>query len=245
VNVANARRKRAPSSVREHKKQAARAEILGVARALIESKGYRNTRMREIAKAARISYQTLYNYFPAKSMIVQALLDGERARAQTGRDTAGGTTSYVPLRELTSTNPAQRAAGILDGHCLHLRSVVERAFDAAADRQRGLWREVVLDLLRHPTSDYCALTLLVPDGADLLFESVRSAHANGVLKPDCNAQVLARLVCRLVDSNLLQLLVQPLLSRRDAARIMTEQLEMLLEPYLEEDTVEAPIADSQ
>jgi AcrR family transcriptional regulator len=226
-------------SIREQKKQAARAEILAVARGLIESKGYHSTRMREIAKAARISYQTLYNYFPAKSLIVRALLDGQRRDGDTSRPAPG---TFVPLAALTGAGPA-RGSSVLDNDCHRLRSVIERALGAAAERQRGLWREVVLDALRQPTNDYVALTLLVPDGPEQLFETVRSAQADGILVEDCNAQTLAQLICRVVDSNLLQLLVQASLSRREMARVLTEQLEMLLQPYLT-DSANAPAANS-
>ena len=61
-------------SLREKKKQKARQDILNAARDLIEQHGYDQAKMRDIAVAANLSYQTLYNYFPTKALILQALL---------------------------------------------------------------------------------------------------------------------------------------------------------------------------
>ena len=61
-------------SLREAKKQRARQDILAAARELIDADGYEQTTMRDIAAAAELSYQTLYNYFPTKALILQALL---------------------------------------------------------------------------------------------------------------------------------------------------------------------------
>ena len=67
-------------SLRERKKQQARIDILEAASELITAKGYDDTTMRDIAAAASMSYQTLYNYFPNKALIVQALLTADAAR---------------------------------------------------------------------------------------------------------------------------------------------------------------------
>ena len=61
-------------SLREAKKLRARHDILTAARELIDTHGYEQTTMRDIATAAELSYQTLYNYFPTKALILQALL---------------------------------------------------------------------------------------------------------------------------------------------------------------------------
>ncbi len=74
-------------SLREQKKVRARSDILAAANTLIARKGYENTTMREIADAANLSYQTLYNYFPSKALIVQAMLtDVDKARHAHRRD---------------------------------------------------------------------------------------------------------------------------------------------------------------
>jgi AcrR family transcriptional regulator len=60
-------------SLRQINRQKKRASILDAAKALVAQSHWQNTTMREIAKAAQVSYQTLYNYFPSKADIVRAL----------------------------------------------------------------------------------------------------------------------------------------------------------------------------
>jgi AcrR family transcriptional regulator len=234
VNTAKKRTKENPR-LREQKKRAARAEILRVARGLIEAKGYSHTRMREIALAARISYQTLYNYFPAKSLILQALLTEHGEGAESSPLPA----AFAPPTELKRVETSPRETE-LQVYCRQLRTVIERAFQVASGSRRGLWREVVADALRSPARDYCALSLLAPEGPETLREAVRGPHAAGGLDPDVDTDALASLVCRVVDSNLLQFLLQPSLSRRQAATIITEQLDLLLQPYVSGRMVLAP-----
>jgi AcrR family transcriptional regulator len=214
VDTASELRREHPP-LREQKKMAARAEILRAARELLDAKGYKHTRMREIAQAARVSYQTLYNYFPAKSLIVQALLSHpEVAEQQHGRRE----------RRLLEV-PAEPIP------CRRMRGVVERAFDAAIDRHRGLWREVLLDALRDARGEHAALALLAPGGAEAIFDAVRMAQQTGILSSTVDADALARLTCRVIDANLLQLLVQPARSRREASRTLADELDLLLLPY--------------
>jgi AcrR family transcriptional regulator len=67
---------------REQNKQRARQAIVAAAAELIASRGYEATTTRQVAAAAGISYQTLYNHFPSKSAIVEAIVtDGQEAVA--------------------------------------------------------------------------------------------------------------------------------------------------------------------
>ena len=75
-------------SLRERKKQQVRDEILATASVHITRHGFHETNMRAIADDADISHQTLYNYFPTKAALVQALL---------GRDTAKITEQLTEL----------------------------------------------------------------------------------------------------------------------------------------------------
>jgi AcrR family transcriptional regulator len=219
VSTASELRRESPP-LREQKKMAARAEILRAARELLDAKGYKRTRMREIAQAARVSYQTVYNYFPAKSLIVQALLnDGERAAQQSGRRE----------RHLLEV-PAEPVP------CRRMRAVAEQAFDAATDTKRGLWREVLLAALRAPREAHPTLALLAPGGPETIADAVRTAQQTGILSSAVDADALARLTCRVIDANLLQLLVEPARSRREASRVMTDELDLLLQPYTISET---------
>lgn len=59
---------------RQQNKQRIRQTILGVATDLIAEQSLDTTTTRQIAKAAGISYQTLYNHFPSKAALVQAII---------------------------------------------------------------------------------------------------------------------------------------------------------------------------
>lgn len=58
------------SGLRERKKQRTRQTIASTAARLFEKKGFENVRMVDIAAAADVSEQTLYNYFPAKEHLI-------------------------------------------------------------------------------------------------------------------------------------------------------------------------------
>jgi AcrR family transcriptional regulator len=60
----------ARDGLRNRKKQQTRKTIATVAAELFNSRGYENVRMRDIAHAADVSEQTLYNYFPTKEHLV-------------------------------------------------------------------------------------------------------------------------------------------------------------------------------
>ena len=61
-------------SLRQIKRQKTRTAILSAAQALAAESDWHNLTTRQIAKAAQVSYQTLYNYFPSKAEIVRALI---------------------------------------------------------------------------------------------------------------------------------------------------------------------------
>ena len=61
-------------SLRQLNRQKTRAAILTAAKALAATSNWQDLTTSEIAKAAEVSYQTLYNYFPSKAEIVRALI---------------------------------------------------------------------------------------------------------------------------------------------------------------------------
>ena len=61
-------------SLRQIKRQKTRAAILTAAKSLAATSNLQDLTTRQIAKAAEVSYQTLYNYFPSKAEIVRALI---------------------------------------------------------------------------------------------------------------------------------------------------------------------------
>jgi len=63
-------RERPPETLRARKKRQTRERIAAVAARLFRTHGYERVRMRDIAKAADVAGQTLYNYFPTKEHLV-------------------------------------------------------------------------------------------------------------------------------------------------------------------------------
>jgi AcrR family transcriptional regulator len=59
-----------PEPLRLRKKRHTRARIAAVAARLFRTRGYDRVRMRDIAQAADVSEQTLYNYFPTKEHLI-------------------------------------------------------------------------------------------------------------------------------------------------------------------------------
>ncbi|HJZ70164.1 MAG TPA: helix-turn-helix domain-containing protein [Vicinamibacterales bacterium] len=57
-------------TLRARKKRQTRERVATVAAGLFRAHGYERVRMRDIAKAADVSEQTLYNYFPTKEHLV-------------------------------------------------------------------------------------------------------------------------------------------------------------------------------
>src|SRR5215475_12983315 len=73
---------------RARKKRQTRERVAAVAARLFRARGYERVRMRDIANAADVAEQTLYNYFPTKEHLVfdldqefeQRLVDAIRHR---------------------------------------------------------------------------------------------------------------------------------------------------------------------
>jgi AcrR family transcriptional regulator len=57
-------------TLRERKKRQTRERIAAVAARLFRTRGYERVLMRDVANAAAVSEQTLYNYFPTKEHLV-------------------------------------------------------------------------------------------------------------------------------------------------------------------------------
>jgi AcrR family transcriptional regulator len=103
-----------PASLRERKAQLTRDEILRAARRLFAERGYARTSVRDIAQAAGVSAQTVYDSVGAKQTLVAALndlIDGEAGIGAIAR-TIGQTEDP---RELAAM-PARITRAILE-HC--------------------------------------------------------------------------------------------------------------------------------
>ena len=196
-------------SLREQKKVRARSDILAAANALIARKGYESTTMREIADAANLSYQTLYNYFPGKALIVQAMLT-EEDKADTR------------IAAIVSSS---------DELIAKLHQIIKYYFDLVAHRERALWREIVLEVIRN-APEYAALQALKASGINVLRTLLRDAQEAGELDPYVDADLLAHTLHAITDFAFLRFVLEPNPSKVLALKTLRNQVELLVQPYL-------------
>ena len=197
-------------SLREQKKVRARSDILAAANTLIARKGYENTTMREIADAANLSYQTLYNYFPSKALIVQAMLtDVDQLDTRVAAIIAG--------------------SGGLIGK---LHQLIKHYFDLVAHRERALWREIVLEVIKN-APEYLALQALKASaGFDVLRKLLQDAQTAGELDPYVDADLLAHTLHAITDFAFLRFVLEPNPSKVAVLKTLRSQVELLIQPYL-------------
>jgi len=197
-------------SLREQKKVRARSDILAAANTLIARKGYENTTMREIADAANLSYQTLYNYFPSKALIVQAMLtDVDQLDTRVAAIIAG-------------------SGGVIG----KLHQIIKHYFDLVAHRERALWREIVLEVIKN-APEYLALQALKASaGFDVLRTLLQDAQTAGELDPYVDADLLAHTLHAITDVAFLRFVLEPNPSKVAVLKTLRNQVELLIHPYL-------------
>ena len=103
-----------PLSRRERQAQQTREEILGAARRLFAERGYTRTSVRDIAEAAGVSAQTVYDSVGSKPALVARLNDVIDAEAGIAAIAAASAQSTDPA-EVVAT-PARITRAILE-HC--------------------------------------------------------------------------------------------------------------------------------
>src|SRR4051794_29407901 len=121
-----------PASLRERQAQLTQAEILKAARRLFAERGYTRTSVRDIAEAAGVSAQTVYDSIGSKQALVLRLNDLIDAEASVPEIAGGAATSDDPA--VVASTSAKITRSILE-HCGDIiRALVTGAF-AEADLQ--------------------------------------------------------------------------------------------------------------
>jgi AcrR family transcriptional regulator len=197
--------------LRERKKLESRSAILEATGELIEKRGYDATTMRDIAEAAHVSHQTLYNYFPTKALIVHGLLTADRERF------AGRMNRLLDDESLD-------LLGLLDG-------VVKLAFEIMGQHNRPLWREVVSLFFREENEFFGMLSQSYDTAQARLIHVFERAQKHGELRR-VDVSVLAQAVYAIVDFGILQFIAEPMTSKAAIQKRLRAQLRLMLEPYL-------------
>jgi AcrR family transcriptional regulator len=201
----------AAGSLRARKKAAARTAILNTARRLIRARGYDHTRMRDIAAAAGVSYQTLYNYFPGKGHVLAALLDEQLVALRAGQ---------------------RQALEDYEGNLLISLTALQRLlFEMVAGEDRPLWRVVLLERLDSPSVQEPA-GLLDDFTLENLSQLIGFARSAGELAPAVIPTDLARTLFDLTEMRALRFLLDPGAGLDAALEGLGVRTRLVVSPYL-------------
>jgi AcrR family transcriptional regulator len=199
--------------LREEKKRQVRKDILDAARELIEQRGYDSSTMRDIAGTARVSYQTLYNYFPTKAAILAALLNDVVEQA------------VADIEALIEG---------YDGRLVETLNAINRArIDLVARRDRELWRIISVDRLRDGQDPGAVHQRLDDAAGERLKQLLALARQRGELVPDVDVGLLSDTLKALGERAVARYLEASAASRRSVAESLAAQTSLLVTPYLE------------
>ena len=191
------------TSLREKKKRRTRADILAAAADFIGREGYRNANMRDIAAAADVAYQTLYNYFPSKARIALALLE---------RDAGDG---------------------VLADHEADVVGTLASLADSLARRvlagDRDVWRAAIVEAIRN---DDPPVRYLDPALGERVVGLLDTAQQHGHLDAYLDTAATASVIESLLSSALLTWVTSGEGGGSDAIDPVARKIELVLKPYL-------------
>lgn len=168
--------------------------------------------MRDIAETANVSYQTLYNYFPNKAFIVQALL--------------------VQDAHVIDQKIEDAIAGH-SGNLLELLNTLTKIrFDAIAHRDRALWREVAIQYLKQ-TQGFGGVVQLVDSTARNRLEQLLSdAQQCRELDTFVDTELLAHTILCVIDAAFLRYIMHSTSPKVELLQTVRAQIGLVVGPYL-------------
>ncbi|MFB3105432.1 MAG: TetR/AcrR family transcriptional regulator [Pseudomonadales bacterium] len=199
-------------SLRQQKKARARRDILTVASTLINTLGYERAKMRDIAAAAEISYQTLYNYFPTKALILQAIL----------------------TEDVTHTgNEIEALIDRYDGDLLAtLDGVTRLRLDVISHHDRHLWRIVIIDLFGEQPEAGSVYQIIAEAAHRVLEALFNTAQVAGDLDAGVDTRLLTDTVFALNQQATTNYVLEPGMPRQTIEDHLRAQYALLIGPYL-------------
>jgi AcrR family transcriptional regulator len=135
--------------LRERKKRQTRQYISDVATGLFLERGFEAVTVAEVADAANVSVNTVYNYFPAKEDLfldrTKGVVDRLSRWVRGRRD--GESAARAVLRELREeVESVSPRLGLMDGYAAFMRVIQDSP--ALRSRMWAIGQEVLLDLER-------------------------------------------------------------------------------------------------
>lgn len=199
-------------SLRARKKRLARAQILAAADELIQERGYEVATMRDIADRAAVSYQTLYNYFPAKGDLLFQLLVGRI--------------------EDVSHHYAEVLQGF-DGDLLEaLDELARLTCTALTSGDRQLWQRALISLLEQEAGASKLLDLIDAVAHQSLEALLAAARTSGDLSPSVPVAELANTLYDLMDYAVVRLLLDPTAEVQTTLQNLSGRFAVVLSPQL-------------
>ncbi len=199
-------------SLREQKKARARRDILAAAGGLIRTLGYEQAKMRDIAAVAEISYQTLYNYFPTKALILQAILTEDVTHIGTEIDLI-----------------IDRYEGDLLGT---LDAITRLRLNVISHHDRELWRIIVIDIFREQPEVGNVYRLIDQEAHRVLESLFNTAQAAGDLDAGVDTRLLADTMFALNQQATIAYVTDPTIPRETIEDHLRSQYALLIGPYL-------------
>ena len=198
-------------SLRQQNKARTRANIVAAAVDLIRETGLTATTTREIARRAGVSYQTLYNYFPSKSHVVEAILAEDLAAWSDAVDAC-----------------IKQYSGDLLGSLMAITRIGLAQFEGPREE---LWREIGAGML---SGGFHAdqLETLNQVGHDRFYALLSIAQGTGELRSEVDLHLLAHTIFCLCDYALLRHFASAPAGGERTVDNLQEQLALLLTPYL-------------
>lgn len=198
-------------SLRQQNKLKARAGIIRAAQTLIAEHGLESTTTRAIADAAGVSYQTVYNYFPTKALILRALLDEEFA------DWSKQTEQII-----------KRYDGDLIESFLNMTQI---GIDKIQGPKRDLWAAMAASFFREPNPDSEHVAQLSMLAHEHCYGLLHMAQGMGHLSEEVDLHLLAHTLFSLADYSILMMFFMPVPTEQFLTT-QRQQLELILTPYL-------------
>jgi AcrR family transcriptional regulator len=199
-------------SLRAQKKEKARADILSAATRIIQRRGFDETTMREIADAAHVSHQTLYNYFPGKASMFRALL-------------AQQTSPIVEKLTRIADDPGPDLLAAL-------HRGISVTFDYLRRSDRRIWREIVAHAF-HAAPEHVGFFATFYDGAQGRLERIiEASRRRGQLRAGTDTRLLAETVYAVVDFAFLSFVIQSDAPPRATLTRVRDQVSLIVTPYL-------------
>ena len=200
-------------SLREKNKARTRTAILNAARDLAKQGQWDAITTRQIADAAGVSYQTLYNYYPSKASILVEML----------------------LEVYVGPGPAiNDAVKQYDGDLLGTLDKINQLRFQSFDRDDVKWILTITASLTMPDQSSEATNLIETidhAGEGYYYSALSMAKGMGHLQNDVDVQLMAHTLSGITNTTLSRFILN---SANAQAQIHTlrQQIEQLVRPYL-------------